>query len=106
MALVTSTDSSKGSSMKVEYIRIYADDLGLQNIVAGLLYAHRCISGEFSYTARSKAKAQAQYKPEVARLSRIIRERINKVLPEYADYEWTARRDHNVNWVKIKNPDW
>ncbi len=92
--------------MKVEYIRIFAEELGVRSLVDKLIYAFRSVAGEFTYTKRGRQLAIDLYAPEVTRLRKLISKRINKVLPEYTDYEWTVGCADGHSWVKIENPDW
>ena len=93
--------------MKIESMRIFADDLNLSVEISELIYAKEHVDGVYAITKKGKASDKKQWQPEIHRLNEIITKRINIVLPEYSGWGWRyGRIGRSVHFIMVINPDW
>lgn len=94
--------------MKVEKIRILADELGLELKIDELIKYRRYSEGEFAFTRKGKKRDKEEYEPKFLELRSEIGKRIFTMLPLFKDkdYTWSyGRLGDGSCYITLWNPE-
>lgn len=92
--------------MKVEKIRILATDLGLKPEVHEAVDIIEGNLGYYNFTEKGKQKYITEHAERLKELNIIIGKRLQVVLPEYKDHQFSYSRISRCYYcITIYNPD-
>lgn len=93
--------------MKVEFIKVLATELGLDEMIDSAILMHRYTKGEMAWTEKGKAEDAEKYTPMLKDQKKLIGMRIAKVMPEFANYPWGfGRLGDGSSYITLYNPEW
>lgn len=93
--------------MKLEKIRIFAEELGIEPDLNQLINAVNYVKGDYAFTEKGKAEDKIRWSPTVDKIRNKISKRLEIIFDgEFNDWRWTYGRISGICYVTLHNPKW
>ena len=92
--------------MKIEKIRILAEELGLSDMIDECIRIRKYAEGEFSVFAKAKKRDAEKYEPMLKEQKKLILERWKLLMPEFVGWRWSyGRLSDGSCYISLWNPE-